>query len=74
VVDKAALGQDFRFPLPNIPPITPHSSSPIIIQGWYNRPLVVSVIVDSVSLHLIKGGKISVGIAETSQNILLLST
>jgi hypothetical protein len=53
VVDKAALGQVFSeyfgFPLPLIPPTAPHSSS--IIPGWYNRPVVASVIVDSVPLH-----------------------
>jgi hypothetical protein len=36
--------------LPNIPPIASHSSSSII-PGWYNRPVVASVIVDSVPLH-----------------------
>jgi hypothetical protein len=35
----------FRSPTPSIPPIAPHSSS-IIIRGWYNRPVVASVIVD----------------------------
>jgi hypothetical protein len=40
----------FRFPLPNIPPTAPHSST-YIIRGWYNRPVVASVIVDSVPLH-----------------------
>jgi hypothetical protein len=29
--------QAFRFPLPIIPPIAPHSSF-YIIRGWYNRP------------------------------------
>jgi hypothetical protein len=40
-----------RYPLPSIPPIAPHSSSSIIILGWYNRPVVATVIVDSVPLH-----------------------
>jgi hypothetical protein len=39
------------FTLPSIPPTAPHSSSSIIIRGWYNRPVVASVIVDSVSFH-----------------------
>jgi hypothetical protein len=47
-----------RFPLPIIPPIAPHSSSSsIVIWGWYNRPVAVSVIVDSVSLHPKKEGR-----------------
>jgi hypothetical protein len=37
------------FPLPLIPPTAPHSSS-IIIRGWYNRPVVASLIVDCVLL------------------------
>jgi hypothetical protein len=41
VVDKALLGQVFfqyfGFPLPIILPIAPHSSSSIIIRGWYNK-------------------------------------
>jgi hypothetical protein len=45
-------GADFlrvlRFPLPSIPPTSPHSASSIIIRGWYNRPVAASVIVDSV--------------------------
>jgi hypothetical protein len=34
-----------RFPLPSIPPTVPHSSSSIIIiiDGWYNRPVLASV-------------------------------
>jgi hypothetical protein len=47
-----------RFPLPVIPPIAPHSSLSIIIQGWYSRPVAVSVIMDSVPLHP-KGEKMS---------------
>jgi hypothetical protein len=43
VVDKAELG---------IPPIAPPSLSSIIIRGWYNRPVVASVRVDSVPLCL----------------------
>jgi hypothetical protein len=55
-VDKVALGQVFlgvlRFPLPLIQPTASHSSSSfIIVQGWNNRPVVASVIVDSVPLH-----------------------
>jgi hypothetical protein len=29
----------------------------IIIRGWYNSPVVASLIVDSVPLHLRKAGK-----------------
>jgi hypothetical protein len=36
VVDKAALGQVF---------------STLIIRGWYNRPVIASIIVDSIPLH-----------------------
>jgi hypothetical protein len=45
-----------HFPLPMIPPITQHSSS-LIIRGWYNRPAVAAVIVDSVPLHPKKGNR-----------------
>jgi hypothetical protein len=45
-----------RFPLPIIPPTASHSSSSIGILGWYNRPVVASVIVDSFLLHPGKGG------------------
>jgi hypothetical protein len=44
-----------QFPLPSIPPITPHSSSSIF-RGWHNQPAMVSVIVDLVPLgsdHLV---------------------
>jgi hypothetical protein len=34
------------------PPIVPHLSSAIIIRDWYNRPVVASVIVDWIPLHL----------------------
>jgi hypothetical protein len=59
VVDKAALGQVssdvLRFPLPIlISFIAPHSS-PSISQGWYSRPVVVSVIFDSVPPHPKRG-------------------
>jgi hypothetical protein len=40
-----------QFPLPSAPPVAPHSSSSIIIQAWYSRPVVASVIVDSFPLH-----------------------
>jgi hypothetical protein len=40
-----------RFPLPRIPAVAPHSSPSIISEGWYNRPVVVSAIVDSVPLR-----------------------
>jgi hypothetical protein len=39
-----------RLPLRSIPPIAPDSSSSII-RGWYNRPVVASVMVNSVPLH-----------------------
>jgi hypothetical protein len=57
VVDETALGQVFFgwFPLPNIPPTAPRSSSSMIICVLYNRPVVASVIVGSVSLHPKKG-------------------
>jgi hypothetical protein len=54
VVDKAELVQFLqvlRFPLPNISPTAPHSSSSIIIQGWYNRTVVATV-----SFHPFEGG------------------
>jgi hypothetical protein len=38
-----------RFPLPSIPPVAPHSSS--TIRGWYSRPVIALVKVDSVPLH-----------------------
>jgi hypothetical protein len=44
----AGFLQALRFPLPIIPPTATHSSS--IIRGWYNRPVVASVIVNSVLL------------------------
>jgi hypothetical protein len=47
----------FWFLLPNIPPIVPHSSSSVIIRGWYSRPVVTSVLVDSVPLYPKKGEK-----------------
>jgi hypothetical protein len=60
VVDKAELKNDFSeyvaFPA-SIPQISPHSSSSIIIRGWYNRPVIASVIMDSLSLHPKKGEK-----------------
>jgi hypothetical protein len=37
-------------PLPSIPPTAPHSSSSIFIRGWYNRPVVATVILDLVPL------------------------
>jgi hypothetical protein len=40
-----------RFSLPSIPLISPHSSSSIIIRGWYNMPVEASVIADSVAIH-----------------------
>jgi hypothetical protein len=43
--------------LPIIPPILAHSSLSIIIGDRYNRPVVASVIVDSVPHHPKKGGK-----------------
>jgi hypothetical protein len=46
-----------RFPLPSIPPITPHSSSSTTIRGWYKRPTVASVRVDSVPFHPKTGGR-----------------
>jgi hypothetical protein len=53
VVNKAALGAGFLrvpgFPLPLIPPIAPHPSLSIILRGWYNRPVVASVIVELCS-------------------------
>jgi hypothetical protein len=58
VVDEAALGQAiseyFGFPCQSfhrLLHIHHHHPSSIIIRGWYNRPMVTSVIVDSVSLH-----------------------
>jgi hypothetical protein len=33
------------------------TSTSIIIRGWYNRPAVASVILDSVALHPTKGKK-----------------
>jgi hypothetical protein len=62
VVDKVALVQVFPeyfgFFLPSIPPIAPpSSSSSSIIWGWYNRPLVASVIVDLDPLHPKKRGE-----------------
>jgi hypothetical protein len=35
-----------RFHLPRIPLTPSHSSSPIIIWGWYDRPVIASVGVD----------------------------
>jgi hypothetical protein len=39
---QSGIGAGFlrvlRFPLLSIPPISPHSSSSIIIRGWYSRP------------------------------------
>jgi hypothetical protein len=49
-----------QFPLKSIPSIAPQSSSSIIISGWYNRPVVASVIVDTVPLHPKKQTKIKV--------------
>jgi hypothetical protein len=47
-------GADFllvlRFPLSIIPPDTPQSSS-IIILGWYNGPVMTSVMVDLGPVH-----------------------
>jgi hypothetical protein len=40
-----------RFPLTSILPIAPYSLSSIIIRGWYNKPVVVSVAVGSVPSH-----------------------
>jgi hypothetical protein len=52
VVDKAALGQVFSefFGSP-AKHSTGCSTLIIIIRGWYNRPVVASVIVGSVSLR-----------------------
>jgi hypothetical protein len=44
-----------QFPLPSIPLNGPHSTSSIIIFGWYNKQVVASVIVDSVPLLPKKG-------------------
>jgi hypothetical protein len=52
---QSGTGEGFllvlRFLLLIIPPTAPHSSSSIIIRGWYNRPVVASVMMDSVPLH-----------------------
>jgi hypothetical protein len=52
---QSGIGTGFlrvlEFPLPSIPPTVPHSSSSITIEGWYNRPVVTSVIAYSVPLH-----------------------
>jgi hypothetical protein len=37
--------------MPSISSIAPYSSSSIIIRGWYNMPVMASVIVASVALH-----------------------
>jgi hypothetical protein len=59
VVHNAALlqvfTQYFRFPL-----ATDYSTLIIIIiiRGWYNRPVLASVIVDSIPFHSKRGGGI----------------
>jgi hypothetical protein len=83
VVDKAATREVFfrvlRFPLPSIPLTAPHSSSPVIIWGWYSRPVVASVTVDSVPLHWKRKTKPSKQVKlyysglQSQQNFLLLS-
>jgi hypothetical protein len=40
-----------QFPLPKIPQIAARIIIIIIIRGWYNRPIVASVIVDSIPQH-----------------------
>jgi hypothetical protein len=50
------------------PPIALHWTSPIIIRGWYNRPVVSSVIVDSVALRP-SGGEKLVETACSSQRL-----
>jgi hypothetical protein len=50
-VTGACLLRVVGFPLLSIPPIASHSTSSIIIRGWYNRPVIASVIVDSVPLQ-----------------------
>jgi hypothetical protein len=69
VVDKEALTEVgflriLRFPLPSVPQIAPHSFLSIIIHGWYNRPVVASVVVDSFPLHLKMGKKESISITK----------
>jgi hypothetical protein len=49
-------GTGFLSPSTSVPQTAPHSSLPITL-GWYNRPVVTSVIVDSGPLHPTKGGK-----------------
>jgi hypothetical protein len=56
----AGFLQVLRFSLQSIPPIAPHSSTSIIIRGWYNRPAVAWVLVDSVPFHNKKKKKSSV--------------
>jgi hypothetical protein len=43
-----------QFSLPSIPPTAPYLST--IIWGWYNRPVVASVMVDLIPLHPREGG------------------
>jgi hypothetical protein len=58
VVDKAALGQVFSEcfgfscqAFHRLLHTLHHPSSSIIIRGWYDRPVVASVMVDSVPLQ-----------------------
>jgi hypothetical protein len=59
VVNRAALGQVFSeyFSFPCLSFHAPHKSSSNI-WGWYSRPVVASVIADSVPLHPKKEGTI----------------
>jgi hypothetical protein len=50
-VNKAALGQVLRFPLPSIPSFPPHSSSFIISGAGIIGHLMSSTVVDTVPLH-----------------------
>jgi hypothetical protein len=53
VVDKAALGQVF----PEYYGSSRQSFHRLLHRGWYNRPVVASVTVDSVALHPKKRNK-----------------
>jgi hypothetical protein len=47
-VTGACSLRELGFTLLSVPPIATHSPSSITIRGWNNRPVIVSVIVDSV--------------------------
>jgi hypothetical protein len=51
LVDKATLGQVSPSTSVSLAKHYTECFTLIIIHGWYNRPAVASVIVDSVPLH-----------------------